>query len=337
MEFREALGAVVKKQDLSGQDAEELMRFLVSGEATDAQIGGALAALASKGAAARELAGFAKVLREKALTVKSEDPNVVDTCGTGGGIPSFNISTAAAIIAAAAGARVAKHGNRGVTSACGSADVLEALGARIDGDPEQALHLLDSVGLAFFFAPAFHPAMKAVGKVRRELGVRTVFNQLGPLVNPAGARRQLIGVFDPSLLRPMAEALAATGTERALLVHGQDGLDELSPCGPTSCVKVWDGSIEDATLSPEVFDCRAAPSSAILPADSVQENGMLLMEAISDPDSPRCHAALPSAAAALWLYGQAEDAVGAGPLALEAVSSGAARRKMSQFIEASQG
>lgn len=337
MEFKAALEALVQKSDLGHDDAKELMAFLVSGEATDAQLGGALMALASKGATSTELAAFATVLRELAQEVQIKDPNLVDTCGTGGGTPSFNLSTAAAIVASAAGAKIAKHGNRGVTSACGSADVLEALGARIDGDPEQNLHLLETVGLAFFFAPAYHPAMKAVGKVRRELGVRTVFNQLGPLANPAGARRQVVGVFDPTLALPMGEALLKLGAERALVVHGADGLDEISPCVPTHVVKVWDRTVSEGSLSPANFGLQPVSPEALAPGSSAEENAAILREAVSDPESPRAWAILPSAAAVIWIAGLSEGIADSAVRAQEAIRSGSAASKLAQFVEASQG
>lgn len=327
---------LVRRGDFEAPEAEAFITFLVSGEATDAQIGGALSALASKGATYTELAAFARVLRAKALQVGSTVPNLVDTCGTGGGATSFNISTAAAFVAAAAGAHVAKHGNRAVTSVCGSADVLEALGARIDGDSEQALHLIETVGIAFLFAQAYHPAMRAVGKVRRELGFRTVFNQLGPLLNPAGAKRQLIGVFDPSLLLPMGQALLEIGAERALVVHGSDGLDEISPCEETWAVRVWEGEVAEITLKPSDFGLDPINRDALAPGESAADNAAILREAISDSNSPRARAILPSAGAVLWLAGVAET-VGEGfNLGFDAIESGAAGQKLDAFIEASQ-
>lgn len=328
---------LVRRGDLDTQEAEAFIAFLVSGDATDAQIGGALSVLASKGASATELAAFARILRAKALQVSSSIPNLVDTCGTGGGAASFNISTAAAFVAAAAGAHVAKHGNRAVTSVCGSADVLEELGARIDGDSEQALHLIETVGIAFLFAQAYHPAMKAVGKVRRELGFRTVFNQLGPLLNPAGAKRQLIGVFDPSLLLPMGMALREVGAERALVVHGSDGLDEISPCEETWAVRVWEGEVAEITLKPSDFGMTPISREALAPGDSVAENAAIMKEAIEDARSPRARAILPSAGAVLWLAGVADTLVEGFDLGFAAIESGAAGQKLEAFIEASQG
>ncbi|MFQ3586102.1 MAG: anthranilate phosphoribosyltransferase [Fimbriimonadaceae bacterium] len=337
MEFRQALQALVRREDLSGPEAESLMGYLIQGEATEAQIAGALVALAVKGATAEELAAFARLLRKHALVVESSQANLIDTCGTGGGIPSFNLSTAAAIVASAAGVPVAKHGNRAVTSACGSADVLEALGVRLTADPEAAAHILSTVGIVFLFAPAYHPALKAIGKVRRELQVRTVFNQLGPLLNPAGAKRQLIGVFDPSLLMPTAEALARLDTEHGFVVCGEDGLDEVSPCGPTRVVEVRDGKLTETTLRPEDFGRRAVPAEAIAPGADVAENAQILREAIRDPDSPRSHAILPGAAMAVYLGGNADTFADAARMAEFAIRSGAASRKLDALIEATAG
>lgn len=327
---------LVRKGDFDAPAAEEFISYLVSGEASDAQIGGALSALAAKGATATELAAFARVLRAKALQVGFMVPNLVDTCGTGGGAASFNISTAAAFVAAAAGAHVAKHGNRAVTSVCGSADVLEELGARIDGDSEQALHLIETVGIAFLFAQAYHPAMKAVGKVRRELGFRTVFNQLGPLLNPAGAKRQLIGVYDPSLLLPMGLALREIGAERALVVHGSDGLDEISPCNETWAVRVWDGEVAEVSLNPKDFGLDPISRAALEPGDSVANNAAILREAISDVNSPRARAILPSVGAVLWLAGIAHSPAEGCQRGLKAIETGAANLKLNAFVEASQ-
>jgi anthranilate phosphoribosyltransferase len=253
---------------------------------------------------------------------------LVDTCGTGGGIPTFNISTASAIVAAAAGAKVAKHGNRAVTSRCGSADVLEALGVPIQGDAEVLLHRLEQDGLVFLFAPAHHPAMRHVGKARKDLGVRTVFNQLGPLANPAGAKRQLIGVYDDGLMRSMGEALNCLGTERALLVHGDDGMDEVSPVTSTQAIRVWEGRVESITLYPKDFGLDPIDPVALLPGDDAQANAEILREAIGDPDSPRAAAILPSCGATLWLAGVANSLPEATELARATIASGAALRKL---------
>src|SRR5579862_6136466 len=285
---------------MAPEHAAEIMRFLIGGEATDAQIGGILLGLRIKGCTTKELAAFMTVMREKAALIGHSFENLVDTCGTGGGRPTFNISTAAAIVAASAGARIAKHGNRSMTG-LGSADVLEELGIPIGGDPETLLHNLETVGIIFMFAPAHHPAMKHVAKARKELGLRTVFNQLGPLANPASAKRQLVGVYDPGLMRSMGEALRELGTERALLVHGLEGLDEISPCGPTEVVKVWEGRIVTEKLTPEDFGLAPVDPSALDAGATIGECAQILREAVSDVDSNRSKAVVPSAAAAIWI------------------------------------
>lgn len=336
MDFAALVSRVVIGRELEPDQARELMRRMIGGELTDGQIGAALAAMAVKGVSGRELAAFAAEVRDNATEVKAGPTNLVDTCGTGGGAPSFNVSTAAALIAAAAGATIAKHGNRGVTSPCGSADVLEALGVRIGAEPERLLHMLETVGIAFMFAPAHHLALRHVGKVRKELGFRTLFNMIGPLANPAGASRQLVGVYDPGVIRPMAEALAQLGTQRAFVVHGNDGLDEISPVTSTEVCEVSDGQVFERRLSPEEFGLAPVDPSALAPAETIEGNADLLVEALSDKDSPRSQAVLPSAAAALFLAGVAPNLIAGASLARSAVSSGAAMSKLKSLAEASQ-
>ncbi|MBI3722183.1 MAG: anthranilate phosphoribosyltransferase, partial [Fimbriimonas ginsengisoli] len=305
-------------KNLSQEAARELMRYLTSGEAGDAQIGAAAALLRLKCATAIELAGFASVIREQALAPAHSHTDLVDTCGTGGGAPSFNLSTAAAFIASAAGVRIAKHGNRGVTSAYGSADVLETLGAKLQTDWPLLLEMLDKVGIGFLYAPSYHPGLRHVGPARKELGFRTVFNQLGPLANPLGAKRQLIGVYDPALAFPMAEALMLLGTERALLAHGEDGLDEVSPVAPTRFALLWDGELSEGILTPGGFGLTPVDEAMVRPGSSAEENANLLVQAVSDVDSGRCRAILPSAACAIWIAGLTPDRRSAADLAREA-------------------
>ncbi len=331
MTFPEILAPLLEGRDLSAQQAEATMRYLTGGEATEAQIGGLLLLLRAKGVKGTELAGFARVLRASAARVEHPYDDLVDTCGTGGGCASFNLSTAAAIVASAAGARVAKHGNRGVSSPCGSAHVLEALGVRLGEEPGRLAERLGAARIAFLFAPAHHPAMRHVGKARRELGVRTVFNALGPLANPAGARRQLVGVYDTSLLRPVGEALALLGAERALVVRGEDGLDEVSPSARTMYVKVWHGRVEEGALTPGSFGLEPVAAEAIAPGATIEENATILREAVSDPGSPRARAILPSAATALWLAGLEGDLHAAAERALTAIAMGAAARKLEEI------
>ncbi|HTQ12079.1 MAG TPA: anthranilate phosphoribosyltransferase [Fimbriimonadaceae bacterium] len=336
MSYAELIHPLIERRDLDRDQAMNLMRFLMSGEATDAQIGGALIALRIKGCTTQELASFATILREHALMISHSHPDLVDTCGTGGGAPSFNISTAAALIACAAGAKIAKHGNRAQTSACGSADVLEALGVVIHADPERLLHVLDTVGIVFLFAQAHHQAMRHVGPARKDLQVRTIFNQLGPLMNPAGATRQLIGVYDPGLMRSMGEALNLLGAQRALIVHGDDELDEISPVEGTHYIKVWDGRVTPGKFTPRDFGLDPVDSAALLPGRTLGDNAHILREAVSDPKSVRFRAVQPSAAAAIWLAGLSEDLVEASTIALDAVSSGKAAHKLNELIRVSQ-
>jgi anthranilate phosphoribosyltransferase len=329
--FPALLERLIEGADLTRREANEAMRSLMSGAFEDAQIGGFLVAMRIKGANAEELAGFAEVMREHATGLGSQHPTLVDTCGTGGGPATFNLSTGAAIVAAAAGAKVAKHGNRAVTSKCGSADVLEALGVGLGSDPEQLLKTLDEVGIVFLFAPNHHPAMRHVGPARKALGVRTVFNQLGPLANPAGARRQLIGVFDPAMVRPMAEALALLGAERAFVVHGDLGMDEVSPCGKTLVAELVGGEVRDSVLTPRSFGLEPVPFEALAAGDDPKTNAKVLKEALSKPDSPRAAALLPNASVALLLAGVATDLQDGAAKAREAIRSGAAMKTLKEL------
>ncbi len=331
MTFPSLLESLIEGTDLTRQEANDVMRLLMAGELEDAQIGAFLVAMRIKGARAQELAGFAEVMRENATGLGSQHPTLIDTCGTGGGPATFNLSTGAAIVAAAAGAKVAKHGNRAVTSQCGSADVLEALGVGLGSDPEQLLKTLDQVGIVFLFAPNHHPAMRHVGPVRKAIGVRTVFNQLGPLANPAGAKRQLIGVYDPGMVRPMAEALALLGAERAYVVHGDMGMDEVSPCGKTLVAEVYGGEVKDAVLTPRSFGLDPIPFEALAAGTDAKTNAKMLKEALSKADSARAVALLPNAAVALLLAGVATDLQDGADKAREAIRSGKALNTLKEL------
>src|SRR3954447_6292422 len=250
--IQEALQQVLDGRSLDRAQARAVMEEIMRGEATPAQIGGFLVALRAKGETADEIAGCAEAMRAHALPVRPQREDLVDTAGTGGdGAHTINISTAAALVAAAAGAAVAKHGNRAVSSACGSADVLEALGFTLEQEPERISRSIDELGFGFLFAPAHHPAMRHAAAVRKELATRTVFNVLGPLTNPAGARAQVVGVYSPELVRTIAQVLARLGARRAYVVHGAGGIDELSPVGPNLVCEVVDGDIRERTLDPE--------------------------------------------------------------------------------------
>lgn len=333
MPFLDLIQPLLDQRNLDDVQAHALMSWLLDGEASEAQIGAAITALKLKGVAPSELASFALALRERAKKLEL-GPDVVDTCGTGGGRSTFNISTAAAFVAAGAGIKIAKHGNRSVTSKCGSADVLESLGAKLQDDLTKLTSIFNDAGIVFMFAPVHHPGMRHIGKARKELGFRSVFNQLGPLANPAGAKRQLIGVYDPSLIEPMAKALAQLGAERAVVVHGDDGLDEISPCGPSKAGFVLNGEVRITSVAPKDFGLSNVSESALEPGEDASENATILQLAISELGSSRSKAILPSAAMAIWLSGKANDLEQARVMAEESIESGMAAERLEQFIGA---
>ncbi len=336
MTIREAIDAIVNQgRDLTEDEASSAMREIMSGQATPAQIGAFLIALRLKGETVEEIAGMARVMREHSLRVEVEGA-LVDTCGTGGDAQgTFNVSTAAAFVAAGAGARVAKHGNRAMSSACGSADVLEALGAKIDLPPEGVARCIREAGFGFMFAQAFHPAMKHVAGPRREIGVRTVFNILGPLTNPAGAQAQVLGVARPELAPKMAAALQRLGSRRALVVHGHEGLDEISLSGPSTIHEVQGGESRQYTVSPEEVGLTSAPVAAIR-GGSAEENAAALRAVLDGQPGPLREIVLLNAAAALVAAEVAADLRDGVRLAGAAIDSGAARKRLEQFIELSR-
>lgn len=333
MSFPDLIQPLLDKRDLDEVQAHALMGWLLDGEATEAQVGSVLTALKFKGVTPNELASFALALRDRAKRLELGS-DLVDTCGTGGGRSTFNISTAAAFVAAGAGVKIAKHGNRSVTSKCGSADVLESLGAKLQDDLGKLTQVFEAAGIVFMFAPVHHPGMRHVGKARRELGFRSVFNQLGPLANPAGAKRQMIGVYEPGLVEPMAQALARLGSERAVVVHGEDGLDEISPCGSTKAGFVLNGEVRMTSISPKDFGLPLVAEGALEPGETVEENATILQLAVSELGSSRSKAILPSAAMAIWLSGIAEDLPAARVMAEESIESGMAAEKLEQFVGA---
>ena len=330
--IREAISALVGGRCLTEAEAAAVMEEIMSGEATPAQFGAFVIALRLKGETVDEIAGMARVMREKAHRVHIEGA-LLDTCGTGGDARgTFNVSTAAAFVAAGAGARVAKHGNRAMTSRCGSADVLEALGARIDLAPEQVKACLEETGVGFMFAPSFHPAMKFAAGPRREIGVRTVFNILGPLTNPAGACCQVLGVADPSLADTMAQVLARLGSRRALVVHGRDGLDEMSISGPTLVCELAGGEVRRYEVTPQ--EVGLAPSDAASVAGGTpEENAATLREVLAGRSGPLRDIVLLNAAAGLVAFERASTLAEGVALAAEAVDSGAARQRLERFVE----
>jgi anthranilate phosphoribosyltransferase len=328
----QSIAAVVERRDLSFEEARDTMGAIMDGEASPAQIAAFLIALRMKGETGEEAAGFATAMRSRVTAVKTSRKPLVDTCGTGGDtFKTFNISTAAAFIAAGAGAAVAKHGNRAVSSKCGSADVLEALGARLDVGPDQAGRALDQLGIAFLFAPAHHPAMRHAGPVRKELGLRTVFNILGPLTNPAGASRQVMGVYDASLVRLVADALARLGCERGLVVYGEPGIDEVSALGTTRYAMVESGQVSEGEWQPEDLGLTRVAPEEIAAVEDGQRSGEMLREAISDPESPLCTACIGTAGCALWAAGET-NLRACVEKARSSVASGAAHAKLDEYI-----
>ena len=327
----EAIDRVAGGEDLSADEAARVLREVMEGRSSEAQTAAFLIALRTKGETVQEVAGLAGAMRDLALRVEAGD-ELVDTAGTGGGRPTFNVSTTAAFVAAGAGCRVAKHGNRSATSQCGSADVLEALGARIDLDPPDVTRCIDAVGFGFMFAPKHHAAMRHVVPVRKALGVRTIFNLLGPLTNPAGATRQVIGVSDPTRLETMAGALAQLGTERALVVSSADGLDELSVSGTTHVVELREGRLESYEVAPEQVGIEPASDGAV-GAGTPDENARLLRGVLEGaPGTERALAVL-NAGAAIYVGGRAESLRAGVERAGQTIDSGAALRVLDGYVE----
>jgi anthranilate phosphoribosyltransferase len=319
--------------DLSREEARETMSLIMRGEATQAQISGFLIALRAKGETADEIAGCAEAMREHVLPVRPRRSDLVDTAGTGGdGGRTFNISTAAALVAAASGAAVAKHGNRAVSSASGSADVLEALGFRLELPAERIAQSIDELGFGFMFAPGHHPAMRHAAPVRRELAVRTVFNVLGPLTNPAGARAQVVGVYSPQLVRTIAEVLATLGARHAFVVHGAGGIDELSPVGENLIAEVVDGTVSERTLDPQVELGLPRCEVAELRGGAPAENAAAVREVFAGADGGRRNAILLNAAGAIAAAGHADDLREGLEVARKTIDSGAAAERLEQLI-----
>src|SRR5437588_4218807 len=318
-------------------EARAVMDEIMVGEATPAQIGGFLVALRAKGETPDEIAGCAEAMRAHVLSVKPCREDLVDTAGTGGdGARTINISTAAALVAAAAGAAVAKHGNRAVSSACGSADVLEALGFSLEQGPERISQSIDELGFGFLFAPSHHPAMRHAAPVRTELATRTVFNILGPLTNPAGARAQVVGVYSPALVRTIAEVLARLGARRAFVVHGAGGIDELSPVGANLVCAVVDGNVRERELDPEAELGIPHASVEELRGGSPNENAQAIRDVFAGADGGRRSAILLNAAGAIAAGGHAEDLREGLELARQAVDSGAASARLEELISFSR-
>ena len=338
MNIQDALAVLVDGKDLDQTQTQEVFELIMTGEATPAQIGAFLAAIRVKGETPEEIAGAAQVMRALSTKVEVSHPNLVDTCGTGGsGTKLFNISTAAAFVTAAAGAKVAKHGNRKMTSFCGSADVLEAAGVNLELSPEQIATCVMDVGVGFMFAPAHHSAMRFAGPVRQEIGVRTMMNVLGPMTNPAGAKRQVIGVFSAKWQRKMAEVLKLLGSEHAMIVHSE-GLDEIRLDAPTRVVELKDGEISEFEISPTDFDLDVVGTDVVanLSADSTEASLQLVKSAISTADSPEANIVALNAGSAIYVSGVATTLANGVTMAQDAIASGLAKERLDELVHVSK-
>ncbi len=333
----DAIRDVVAGRDLSPARVEAAMNAILEGRASHAQIAALLVALRMKGETSFEIAAAARALRKHCESIRPDvDGPLIDTCGTGGdGLHTFNISTAAAIVVAASGVAVAKHGNRAVSSKAGSADVLEALGVRIELEPEQVCRCIEEVGIGFLFAPSHHAAMRHAAPVRRELGIRTLFNLLGPLANPAGATHQVVGVYDRDRVRQLAEALATLGLSAAWVVHGEGGLDEVSPSGPTTVAQWEGGEVTTFEVSPPDFGLAAVPLESLRGGDA-SENAKIIRRVLQGESGAARVAVVVNAAAALRITGVAGDLREAAERAAAAIDRGGALRTLDRWAELSR-
>ena len=339
--IKESIQFLTDRKDLSSEQAQKTMREIMSGEATPAQIGAFLAALRMKGETVDEITALAQVMREHAIRIS---PRVygrsVDTCGTGGDLfKSFNVSTTAAFVASGAGVTIAKHGNRSVTSKCGSADVLEAVGVNLNATPSTIEKSIEQIGIGFMFAPSFHPAMKNAIIPRREIGIRTVFNILGPLTNPANAKAQVLGVYDSKLVEPIANVLQKLGLEEALVVHGVDGLDEISVIGKTKIAWLRDGEVSTKEISPKDLNLQLAPANEIS-GFGVQENARLMINILRGDEkqnSPRLQMVLANAAAAILVSGKVDNLTSGIEIGKEAVANSSGYDKLRKLIKQTGG
>jgi anthranilate phosphoribosyltransferase len=329
------LTALLEGRDLSQEQAFDLMGAVMAGEVPPFRLAGILTALRAKGETVAEIAGFARAMRDGALRINPEKTGLLDTCGTGGdGCGTFNITTATALVAAAMGIPVAKHGNRAVSSRCGSADVLENLGVELDQEPARVAALIDEIGIGFLFAPGLHPAMKHAMPVRRELGVRTVFNVLGPLTNPANADRQLLGVFDPGLCEPLAHVLRELGSVRAFVVHGAGGLDEVSLLGSTTVASLENGNVTSFDFMPDEAGLEVCRPEDLAGGDP-ETNAGIIRAIVQGETGPRADAVLLNAGFAAVLGGLADTPRAGVDLARKTVASGKVAELLDRFIAAS--
>lgn len=330
--MQEAIKAVTEKRDLSAEQMSDTMRLIMTGEATPAQVGGFLIGLRMKGESIDEIAAAAGVMRELASKVEVDTNHLVDTCGTGGDASgSFNISTASAIVVAAAGGKVAKHGNRSISSKSGSADVLETAGVNLEISPQQVAECVNEIGVGFMFAPLHHSAMKHAIGPRREMAVRTIFNVLGPLTNPAGAPNQVLGVFSKDLVEPLAHVLKQLGSEHVLVVHAEDGMDEISIASPTFVAELHDGEVSTYTIQPEDFDMSRADLSEIRAADSA--HSLEIIKSVFDNvDGPAKDIVCLNAGAAIYAAGITGSLAEGVNKAQDVIASGAVAEKLEQLI-----
>ena len=331
--IKEAIAKVVEGKNLPEKEMVSLMEEVMGGEATPAQVASLITALRMKGETVEEIAGAAKVMRQKATRINAENFVVVDTCGTGGDrSKTFNISTTAAFVVAGCGIAVAKHGNRSVSSGCGSADVLEALGINIELRPAEVEECLKKVGIGFLFAPLFHEAMKYALGPRREIGIRTIFNILGPLTNPASARAQVLGVYDPALTSIMAKVLGRLGSTHAFVVHGSDGLDEITITGETKVSEWYKGRVRNYTIKPQDFGIKKGRLKDLL-GGGPEENAKIMVDILEGKKGPKRDIVLLNAAAAIVAGGEAKGFKDGIKLAKESIDSGAAKRKLEALRE----
>jgi len=334
--FRDNLKKIIARKDLSETEMARMIADIFSGEITDAQVGAFMAALATKGETFEELAGAASAMRKKARRIQTSAKTVVDTCGTGGdGAKTFNISTTSAFVVAGCGVTVAKHGNRSVSSQCGSADLLEALGVKLDTAPEIVEESVLETGIGFLFAPLYHGAMKYAAKARKEIGLRSIFNMLGPLTNPASANCQLLGVYAPELTEMFAQALRVLGVKRAFVVHGHDGLDEISVCAPTRISELNDGMIRTYDINQEQFFGETAKAGD-LAGGSPGDNAEITKNILNGEKGPKRNIILINASAALVAAGKASNLKEGIALAEKSIDSGAATSKLYSLIRFTQ-
>ncbi len=335
MTIKEAINRLILKSDLTREETRETMNSIMQGQATDAQIASFLTAMRMKGETVAEISGAAEAMASNAEPFNISAENVVDTCGTGGdNLHTFNISTTAAFIAAGAGVKIAKHGNRSVSSKCGSADILKSLGVNIDISIERFVEIFNSIGLAFLFAPNYHKAMRHAIGPRKELSIRTIFNILGPLTNPAKTKRQVIGVFDKDLCDTMANVMKELGAEHVLIVHGHNGLDELTTTGETFISELKNGKVTSCSIHPEDFGIKISDIKNIQSPDC-ETNKQIILDILDNKTGAPLDIAVLNAAASIMVSGKVDNLLDGVELAYGAVSSGKAKEKLNQLIEQS--